>query len=332
LEGLLMTTPWVSFSIDVPPSLIYYQLGKDGPVPIRDCVWSIGASEMLSGVSPEKTCYAAEIKDQLGNGCHGRPAKFLELIESLKQGWDRTKPNIQGAINRRGEIVLHNGAHRTGAAIALGIDTIPVDICFRDEDWVRFRHSVSELNGGFKLYQSIPHPDFDVWPCWRRDTQDRLKVILDVLPSDKMSICDVGCHSGVLSHGMARAGYTVIGVDQDSRAVDVARQMSSMTYLGSKNARFINASFHAELGLFDAVVCLSALNHAFIRGRGERMLRDICKSRFVILDIPEKGDPIGGDTEMSDPSFFQRWVINTVGGTINQIESQCMRKMFVWEA
>ena len=298
--------PWVSNPLHVPPSMLYYQAGAAGPKPVDGSLHATGAYQVASGWDPLKTDYAQKI-DLQGAGCQGDAAAFGALVRGMKKtGWKG--PGIIGWINRRGEVVIHDGWHRSAAALALGLETIPVRVHARDEDWIAFRHAVADLNNGRKLYQPILHPDFDGWPCWRKDTKARIAQISVWLKSvDVRTVTDLGCHAGTITHGLARLGYEAHGVDQNPKAIEVAKLAGGMTDIGS-GANFNVAN--AREGV-DATVCLSAINHALVtdQAKADAMLADIrvC-SQYLVTDCPTPGDPVGGDTDWSDPEKMIAWL------------------------
>jgi len=327
-----MTAPWVQSTIHVPPEMIYWQVGDEGPRPIATSPHAIGANEIVDGTPPEQSTYAQEIKDEQ-DGTHGKPKLFADLIDSMDGNGFVGQGPIAG-INRRGEVVLHDGMHRSCAALAVGLKTIPVRIHFRDEGWIAFRWAVAKLNGGFKAYQPIDHPDFTVWPCWRKDTAQRVSAIgRELQRMDVGTVADIGCHGGAISHGLARRGFQVVGLDRNEKAIRVAQMQGGMTGIGS-DAVF-HVGDHTLEGLrVDAVVCLSALNHAYVKGKGEDMLRRLAElAPVVVLDCPVPADPVGGKTDMADPAKFTAWVQETIGGRLRPIaeaDNGLQRPLFVW--
>ena len=325
-------TPWVEHPLRVPPERIYWQVGDEGPKPISTSPHAKGAREILAGTPPGETAYAREICDEQA-GCHGKPAAFAALISSMREVGYKGEGVIAG-INRRGEVVLHDGMHRSCAALACGLETIPVRVHFRDEDWIAFRWAVAHLNGGFKLYQPLDHPDFG-WPCWRKDTGTRVALISMFLKRrDVSTVLDIGCHGGAISHGLARRGFRVDGLDRNPLAIRAAQLQAGMTHIGS-TAMFHQGDHTLEGLRADAVVCLSALNHAYVKGKGEEMLRRLVElAPVLILDCPVPGDPVGGSTDMADAEKFRGWVDATVGGRPMQIGSTndgLQRPLFLWE-
>jgi len=288
-------------------------------------------------MAPDETVYAAEVPDSGSANTHGKPDVFAALISSMAHGWEAKGRFIIAGINRRGEIVIHDGFHRSAAALAVGMPEVPVSIHFCDEDWVALKHALVKLNKGCRLYQPVDHPEFRTWPCWRKDTAARVEAIADVLPGNL--IADVGCHSGAVSLGLARFGFTVKGYDINEKAIGVARRLAPMTDIGGP------AFFEKRSGLlpghkYDAVVCLSALNHQWRKGeamgKGRQLLRSFfAAAPLLVLDCPAPGDPVAGDGEWTDPERVFRWIedcgIGGSGRVIGQRGDELQRPLLVWE-
>jgi hypothetical protein len=330
-------TPLVKTPIDVPPSRLWW-LGRYGEViRLEESRHAISAKQMLEGVAPEDTPYMEVIGDQ--PGCHGKPDKFYELIQSVKEGWVNKGKGVVGFINGNGQIIVHDGMHRASAALAVGLSGIPVSIHGRDGAWTRFRRLLADLNGGHKLYQHIDHPDLAYWPSWRRDTPARIEVLRDVLV-DCLSVIDVGFHTGVISCQLARDGKTVRGVESNPLAVEVANALATMADIGTMdvfhNVPMIRFASEYPAGLMcEAVVCLSALNHAIVKGKGDEMLKwlaGMAKERLV-LDHPSPGDPVGGDQPWSDTRTFVELVSSVIGWNLKMIipAGEMQRTMCVWD-
>jgi hypothetical protein len=328
--------PWVDYPISVPPSCLYWQHGDAGTEKLIKSVHYRSAHQLLDGMPPEETEYAKRMKTQQA-GVHGKPKKFWNLLQSMRdKGYDG--PPIIAGINRRGEIVIHDGFHRAACAAAIALQRIPVVVHHRDEDWIAFRHSLRALNGGHKLYQPVGHPDLTGWPAWRKDTPRRIQLIANTLKTwDAVeTIADVGCHSGVIACGLAREGYDVTGVDLNEKAIAAANMLASMSDIGPGpgGVRFFCNSHRALPCEVDAIVCLSALNHAMVKGNGETMLRELAKlTPRLVLDCPVKGDPVGGDQPWADPGVFSKWVTDTIGGKVwggVGVNEGLQRPLFFW--
>jgi len=314
------------YPVPVPPDRLWWQCGDEGTKRLEDSPHAKSAKEIANGVDPFKTEYAEKITLSTKK-THGNPDKFATLIESMRYGWDG--PPIIAGINRRGEIVITDGWHRSAAALALGIETIPVAIHYRSDKWWEFKHAVRKLNHGCKLYQPIDHPDFAHWPVWRKDTKARIDVIAGFLKErGRKYVNDIGCHSGAISFGLHGAGFVVHAVDSNPAAIRVIELQDKMTFSKTSFTPSFSAWCQtAESMEYDrycfsksATVALSMLNHAIINGHFEHTIKQVANiSPVIIFDCPTPGDPVGGDQEWSNPEVMARKVTDAIGGTVRAI-------------
>lgn len=295
--------------IDCPPSRLWWQCGDEGPKRLGKSPTFAAALQILAGEEP--TRYQGDAAPS-----HG-PEQFTTLVESLKDhGW--RGPRVSAWINRRGEIVLTDGMHRSAAALALEMETIPVAIVARDEDWWKVKHALKKLNGGVKLYQPVDHPDLR-WPAWRKDTDARARIIGGYLrDSEVQRVADIGCHSGALALALARQGLEVTGYDTNPLAVAAAQALAPCSDIGGEGrATFEVSAKVPPLGELDAVVMLSALNHRWEREDWEGA-RDIVAAIFaaaplLVFDCPAPGDPVAGGGKWTDPEQVLAWMAKTAG-------------------
>jgi len=326
---------------DADPAKIFWQQANQGPTPIQESVHYRGAVEMLAGTGPSETCYAAAgMRDSKGH-TQGKPAEFAALIKSIGNGWAGKRVRVW--INRRGELVLTDGMHRTAAAAATGLASIPVTVVARDEDWWRFLYALKELNSGVKLYQPVDHPD-TMWPCWRKDTDERARIIGEAIREahgDCADVIDLGCHTGTLSCALARQGFYVTGFDLKARAIEAASMMAGMTHIGGEGRALFARQRKSvpDMGPADAVVCLSAINHQWHKGHENTTGADILKAclssaPMLILDCPIDADPVGGFHPWTDPALVIEWIGQHVEGRgriLAPVSATLQRTLILWE-
>jgi hypothetical protein len=316
----------IKYPIAVPPERLWWQCGDIGPKRLAESKHAINACKLVAGED-----------DLVETGTEGSRDRLSPTLESMTKGWDQRQQPIIAGINRRGEIVIHDGWHRAACAYALKWDFLPVAIHWRDEDWWALKHAVAKLNGGSKLYQPIDHPDFYYWPAWRKDTFYRADLIDRFLKENisEPRIADIGCHSGVLSCALSRKGYAVTGYDNNPKAIRAANLMSCMTDIGAKGAIFVESD--KVINGFNVAVCISVINHYFVRGDDEKT-RDFLsqfEGKTLILDCPTSGDPVGGDTDFTDPEFVFDWLekhgLDGKGRVLEYHGQNLQRTMMVWE-
>jgi O-antigen biosynthesis protein len=83
----------------------------------------------------------------------------------------------------------------------------------------------------------------------------QMKVVALVDPPGR--VLDVGCSTGYLAERLQKRGSTVIGIDMDERAAELARRFCEAVYVG--DIETMELPF--EPGSFDAVVCGDLIEH-----------------------------------------------------------------------
>ena len=332
----MSTDPMFGCWIDVDPKRLWWQCGDHGPKRITEAPHYEAACQIVAGEEP--TAY--RIKKRSPGHVQGNMPAIKGLVRSLRKGWNPKAPRPTAWINRRGEIVLTDGMHRSAIAAAVGLPRIPVAIVARDEDWWRVKHALKKLNGGVKLYQPVDHPDL-AWPAWRKDTGNRAEVIGDYLREHQaQQVADIGCHSGALSLALARQGFTVTGYDHNELAIKAAQALAPMTDIGGEGrARFEVSGLVPQLPELDAVVMLSALNHCWAKGHWQ-VAEDIVTAIFqaaprLVFDCPTSGDPVAGDGDFTDPNHVLSWMAEAAGKGKGRILAprgeMLQRTLLVWE-
>ena len=83
----------------------------------------------------------------------------------------------------------------------------------------------------------------------------RKKLFVVMLKADARQ--DVGCSTGYLAERMQQRGATVVGLDMDERAAELARHFCEEVHVGDVETM----DFPFEPGTFDAVVCGDLIEH-----------------------------------------------------------------------
>lgn len=112
---------------------------------------------------------------------------------------------------------------------------------------------------GERWYEDDAHPI----ALLRAETRVKLAYVRDVLTRANVApgakILDGGCGAGLVTIPLAEAGYDVIGVDQSTSSLSVARQRARSPRATFQKADVENLSF-ADVS-FDAVLLLDLLEH-----------------------------------------------------------------------
>lgn len=117
-------------------------------------------------------------------------------------------------------------------------------------------------------------------------------------------LLDIGCGAGIYSSLLAHHGYTVCGIDEEPRIVDLAREMAE--YLRApvrfeQGSAFELSRWH---GQFDLVYSLGVVEH-FDADVTVKLLREQSRcARFVLAAIPTKHTHLSGP--LTDERLYTR--------------------------
>jgi O-antigen biosynthesis protein len=93
------------------------------------------------------------------------------------------------------------------------------------------------------------------YECNSRPHGSQMKVVALVDPPGR--VLDVGCSTGYLAERLQERGSTVIGLEMDERAAELARRFCEAVYVG--DIETMELPF--EPGSFDAIVCGDLIEH-----------------------------------------------------------------------
>jgi hypothetical protein len=317
--------------IKVAPGDLWYQSPYTDTPSIRNSEHYKAAIDVLNGHKLEDTEYHL-------TGHQTHYIGFNDLIESIKK--DGVKLSIEVAIEGDGKIIIVDGMHRASIALALGIKSIQAKVIYRNNNWWRFRWLVADLSikQNLKdLYQPIDHPDFQDFPIWRNDTETRTRHIYKYITSvgEMRSGIDYACNVGGIAIGLAKHGISMFGVDIP-QAVDVAKAYAKLK--GVSDMTMFQPPEHF-LPPSDFMVVLSFLNHHWTDGRNDEGIRlfqrFIKAAKFIILDAPAPGDPVGGDSKYVDIKNVFEWCDQAAGKpgrhvVIADIGDDLKRPLLAW--
>lgn len=135
----------------------------------------------------------------------------------------------------------------------------------RNSQWNTVIRTVTEASGGVKrLYQPIDHPHFKDWEV-TQICSDRLEAVLKFTGNIKdKRFLDIGCFYGFFSHGLAKLGARVVGVDISPKKIEVCKLLSECYGLPPANPMFYHIGYEDYLkdgGYFDFILFLSQFHH-----------------------------------------------------------------------
>jgi glycine/sarcosine N-methyltransferase len=84
--------------------------------------------------------------------------------------------------------------------------------------------------------------------------KNRVSFIKSICPPGDVSILDVGCATGDIAIELANSGYDVIGIDLNSKMIDIARRYIKNP-LDKIEFHVMNMLDIEKLGIFDLILC-----------------------------------------------------------------------------
>lgn len=309
--------------IFVPPARLSKPDGLGVPQPATAHPFYWWASQIVKG---EKA------PDSLPGYQYLNHEQFRALITDIKtNGWKSgSMPKV--VIDRHGQIILTDGLHRSAAAFALGIPTIPCEVLWRELEWTALKHSLLAAGGGVPtVYQGINHPDFDRWGVIRKDSPERAQQIHSLVPAGSKGV-DLGCNSGALVVALEALGHQMQGVDANPHLVAAARYRARMAPPVGVGR---DVSFRlpgGPLPQVDFAVCVSVLHHYLTSDTGSELVHSLTYAApIVVFDSPRVGDLVAGDSQQTDPEAMGRWFCNRAGGgSVEVIATDGRRPLLVW--
>lgn len=177
-------------------------------------------------------------------------------------------------IGRNGEYLFQDGRHRLAIAKILGIDSIPVKVLVRHEQWQKLREHLSAMlessAGASKkgvLYQSPIHPDLRGFPA-SHACEDRFEIIKEHLIGHNGNLLDVGANLGYFCHRCEDLGFNCYAIEL---LPEVAWAADRIRIAERKNFQIVENDLISAFNSaplkdmeFDTVIVLNILHHFLI--------------------------------------------------------------------
>ena len=236
-----------------------------------------------------------------------RLRKLYEVVR--EEGFDEDQP-VQVKVGPRGELKMHNGHHRGGIAVAMGLP-LPAEIIHRHATWIRFVDAAFQMAfqmyGRNKLYQCIDHPEFSGWKV-ERETDGRVEVLDKAFSypdarSGEQTILDIGACQGGVSFGLGDLGYNVTAAEINDKNRRVGEMWGELLRRAPGKIRWEDRDgFEVANEGFDWIICLSVLHHVLKTCGSARVGSliehlDACAKRGIVVEFAsgEEGQMEGTD-------------------------------------
>lgn len=178
-------------------------------------------------------------------------------------GRESADDEIRVGVRRDGRLLFLDGRHRLAIARILGIDSIPVRVVVRHEEWATFKQGVldyAQAHNG-RVYQRIDHPDLRHIPAGHGS--ERIEMIEDALRpygNTELSLLDIGAHWGYMCQQLEQLGFKCQGVELNRQSADFAERISVATGSGFTIWRGSVFQF-PDIEDFEVIVALNIFHH-----------------------------------------------------------------------
>jgi len=139
--------------------------------------------------------------------------------------------------------------------------------------------------------QRYQFPEQFIWEdsdLARIDFDGYMRVVLDLLPTDKQKILDVGCGPGLGSQFMIEAGHSVEGIDYSERAIQYANILVPDGIFNAVDIRNL-VEMEAYHGRFDVATHIEVFEHIppeYYSKVLEGIHKSLRSDGFLIMSVP----------------------------------------------
>lgn len=225
---------------------------------------------------------------QWEEGIKKRLTRIVSLFEAFTR-YGYVDSEITVKFDNDGHVQVHDGFHRLCIMRYLGLR---VNVSCKIKQDFPLLETLRELNDGENLYQPTGDSRTEGWHVWRSDSSSRFKVVSEALMGQK--VLDAGCETGYFCRRLAEKGYSVTGVDVNSKRVAVARYLAATQNL---QCQFEVGDWQSLLKkeFFDNVLLLSVLHHQALNVGAAQALQALtclsgrCRRAFIEFPLESEG-------------------------------------------
>jgi 2-polyprenyl-3-methyl-5-hydroxy-6-metoxy-1,4-benzoquinol methylase len=249
--------------------------------------------------------------------------------KSLTEVFEKYKiDQIEVSICRDGKYVVHHDTLVVIILILLNLQSIPVKVLHRHENWIQFRNhllGIASLTNK-KLYQPALHPDLIDIPA-ARGCIDRFEAMKEYVPISGGTLLDIGCNLGYFCHKFEDMGYSCTGLEMDKYYANAADNIRKSVDKSFEIVRgdALNPSVTNKIAQhFDVVIILSVLHHYLLsKVKYDKMTKwlNSLKSHIIFF---EPHDPMEESMQkaymnFNNEEFVQYILENTRKSNVDEI-------------
>lgn len=181
-------------------------------------------------------------------------------------------------IDRRGRLLCNHGRHRLSLAKILDVDSIPVRVVVRHEEWQDFRDELTLKirMGDGEVYNQVPHIDFQHLDA-RHRSGARWQCIDRHLEISSGTVLDIGSKWGYFCHQFESKGFDCIAVEHDSSNAEMIERFRDAN---GRNFKVLNRDiFEINVKSIDygVVLALNIFHHFLKTEEGYQELKRLLK-------------------------------------------------------
>lgn len=213
--------------------------------------YRVVAQRFVDGVPWQETAFHRNVVDEIARGdqkarwnSRDEFAAFLERVDAcdaaLRQrdrasgdaiAADDLPEQVEAGIRRDGRFLLVSGLLALALARLHGVETIPVRIVCRHQEWADFRKLIDErLAKHGSTYQPIEHPDLKSIPAQHgTERAAMLRKQLQDYAGTGRRVLDIGTNWGYFCGQLEAMGFECTGIELNKKYARIATKIRDAT-------------------------------------------------------------------------------------------------------
>lgn len=194
-------------------------------------------------------------------------------------------------IKNNGDFELYDGRHRISIKLALEMP-INLTICKREHKWEKLVKDLEKLYPTKQLYQSIPHPEFNDWKCFRDNTKEN--ILQEIVEKYKIkNVLDCGSCHGYTLYKLRNLIEKGTGVEYNNTRFLITKLLFNKIGFSVHNTNVLNYLLENNI-FYDSIFCLAIFHHLMKENSREQFelflkkIKNNCK--ILVYSLPQSNE------------------------------------------